>query len=70
MKYDGMKLLKTGETKYFINYKDEFEKPYIKGEIVDFYDSKIQKQINLNRGDSYDKSTNDGFFKHNRNSGK
>ena len=52
MKYDGMKLLKTGETKYFINYKDEFEKPYIKGEIVDFYDSKIQKQINLNRGDS------------------
>ena len=68
MKYDGMKLLKTGETKYFINYKDEFEKPYIKGEIVDFYDSKIQKQINLNRGDSYDKSTNDSFCKHNRNS--
>jgi hypothetical protein len=24
----------------------------------------------LNRGDSYDKSTNDGFFKHNRNSGR
>ena len=70
MKYDGMKLLKTGETKYFINYKDEFEKPYIKGEIVNFYDSKNTETNKFDRGDSYDKSTNDSFFKYNWNSGR